>query len=442
MTCDVAVIGGGLAGCMAATAAARAGADTVLIHHAPGATAMNSGVLHLARDPQRPHRLCAGEHTDLETTIERISTVQPYHPYAVIPDAGNVLREAVEFFVCGLKKAGLEISGGPDGWLLIGNSMGTVAHAQLCLGSMAHGEFSGMNGARILVAAPTGLEGFHAPAAARSLKMLAASAYPDAVSSCFSETVSIPGGEGPNLSPFYAAELLDRAEVFEEFSDNLEKLTQASRPTHIAFPAVLGMAGADEKISKLQERLGAECFELAAPPPGVPGARIQRALETMAADAGVKVVAARARSFKSGGGRVESVAARTQHGGETEIRAGAYIAATGKFIAGGLERDGAMKETLFDLPVFLNDRPVRDVFMYDLVTPEIAEPQPLFSCGVRTDETLRALNARGRVLFSNLFCAGSLLGGYDALRHGCGAGVAMATGLFVAKNAGAADSGS
>jgi len=85
--------------------------------------------------------------------------------------------------------------------------------------------------------------------------------------------------------------------------------------------------------------------------------------------------------------------------------------------------------------VFSEGRPARDMFMYDLVKPKINEKQPIFSCGVKVDAAMNAVDAQGAAVYENVFCAGSVLGGYDSMRDRCGSGVAVATGCVAGENA-------
>jgi glycerol-3-phosphate dehydrogenase subunit B len=58
-------------------------------------------------------------------------------------------------------------------------------------------------------------------------------------------------------------------------------------------------------------------------------------------------------------------------------------------------------------------------------------PQPYLQFGVNTDNQLRAL--RGGIALDNLHVIGAVLGGYDPLQQGCGAGVSLTSALFVAE---------
>ncbi len=58
-------------------------------------------------------------------------------------------------------------------------------------------------------------------------------------------------------------------------------------------------------------------------------------------------------------------------------------------------------------------------------------PQPYLQFGVNTDNHLRPL--RGGVALENLHAIGAVLGGYDPLQQGCGAGVSLTSAVFVAE---------
>jgi glycerol-3-phosphate dehydrogenase subunit B len=59
------------------------------------------------------------------------------------------------------------------------------------------------------------------------------------------------------------------------------------------------------------------------------------------------------------------------------------------------------------------------------------DPQPYLQFGVQTDTALRALK-QGEAM-TNLYAIGAVVGGYDPLQQGCGAGVSLLGALHVAQ---------
>ena len=91
----------------------------------------------------------------------------------------------------------------------------------------------------------------------------------------------------------------------------------------------------------------------------------------------------------------------------TEIYAGQFILATGKFFAGGLAADmDKVRETVFGFDVeYFGDRSA----WFD---QDFSKPQPFLTFGLRTDEYGRVF--RGRDMVENVFAAGEILCGIDS----------------------------
>jgi glycerol-3-phosphate dehydrogenase subunit B len=435
MNYDVIVIGGGMAGYAAALRAAEKGASVALVSRAPGATFMHSGMFEIDADPFRPRSIAEPENSTLEHNIARTAAGNPHHPYAIIENAAEKLRDALKFFLGKMSGAGLELAGARENYLLIGNNAGTLKRVRICLATMAGGDFSEMSGARLLAVGPRGLDSFDPAFAAQSLMHLANRARPGTIEYSAGETIQLQQENIYNLSTWRAAEIIGRKDAAKKQVDALAALVKKHTPTHIAFPAIMGIERPGAALKLVTQRLGVPCFELAGTPPSVHGMRLQNALEKAARDAGINVVSGKVKGFKSDGRRVTSVSVDYQPSGDEELSADAFVLATGKFTAGGLRRDESLVETVFGLPTFHDGVPAADIFMYDLVTPKIAEKQPVFSCGVKVGGDMRPLNNRGSAVWSNLFCAGSVIGGYDPLRDRCGSGVAIVTGFTAGDSA-------
>ncbi len=105
-----------------------------------------------------------------------------------------------------------------------------------------------------------------------------------------------------------------------------------------------------------------------------------------------------------------------------KYEAGAVILATGGFLGGGLAspRFGVVAETVFDLPVAAaSGRPWFDERLFGA--------HEFLRFGVRVDQAMRALDASGNALYSNLYAIGSVLAGADRLAEGSREGISAAT---------------
>ena len=107
--------------------------------------------------------------------------------------------------------------------------------------------------------------------------------------------------------------------------------------------------------------------------------------------------------------------------------AAGFVLATGGVLGGGFQSDhhGRFWETIFNLPLSVpQDRSqwFRPLFMDP-------EGQPVFRGGVTVNSQFQPLDGRGGVVYRNLWAAGGLLAGADALQEHSREGIALATGV-------------
>jgi glycerol-3-phosphate dehydrogenase subunit B len=124
-----------------------------------------------------------------------------------------------------------------------------------------------------------------------------------------------------------------------------------------------------------------------------------------------------------------------------EVRAGAWVLATGRFIGGGIARRGALLETLLGLPVEASEGGASGFHLArrpsaTLTSRERRALQPLLAAGLRVDERLRPLDAHGRPAHEALFAAGAVIGGHEHAADGTGLGVAILSGFLSGAQAG------
>lgn len=122
-------------------------------------------------------------------------------------------------------------------------------------------------------------------------------------------------------------------------------------------------------------------------------------------------------------GRIESV--QTRNHGDISLKAKHFVLATGSFFNNGLVAEfDRVYEPLMQLDLCeISERA-------KWTNKEFFASQPYMAFGVKTDEKLRA-QKEGKAI-SNLYVAGAVLGGFDPLTQGCGAGVSIISALYAA----------
>ena len=351
----VLVVGAGLAGAMAALAAARRGAEVTQVWRAPGATALGYGALAFDAD---------------------LAALPPDHPLTRL-DAdpvrlGTFLDEAVGALQSGLAAAGLRLEGG---WRRSGRYAdlhGRAHTAALVPALVGRGELAGLRGRRVAVVGFDAVSDYDAESTAGTLKELnGIDAFP---------VVAPVDGIPPGGS---LTDLAGRA------APGLGQV----RAEAIAFPP--GLEGLPERG-----------FELLAGAPSPHGWALHRALEAMVEAAGVRRVRGEVAGFRGGEDRLEAAVV-----GEEDMVADAFVLASGRHIGGGLAGGRQPHEPLLGLEVFFRGRPAAD----DARLPHLVylDSAPAFEAGLRTDAALRPVDRDGRIAYGNLRAAGALLGGWD-----------------------------
>jgi glycerol-3-phosphate dehydrogenase subunit B len=375
----VLVIGGGIAGAMAAIAAVQNGAETTLVTRAPGATALYAGGMEIAAELKEMRALAAG---------------QPYHPFVRLGlndfEVVTLLDEVCYRVQSALGRAGLKVTGGwrTTGWYA--DIHGAVRPAHLVPASVHPGELTALQGKRVLVIGISAVGDYDAVATAAALADVGVLARPLTLAIDLPPVASLT-----DLVGLPAPEIKEAVEA-------------------IAFPP--GLA-----------QLPENGFELLATVPSPHGWRLLQALDAALADHGVEAMQGEVTGARVSGSRVE--AALTSRG---ELIADQFVLATGRYIGGGLVKERVVREPVFDLGVFHDGRRVDREWPERLRHLEFLSPHPAFKTGLLTDNQLRPLTWEGFVGYDNLRAAGSVLGGYDYIR-GYGFGVPLLTGWLAGR---------
>ena len=418
---EILVIGGGMAGVMAALSARRRGANVRVVRRALGATALSSGAIDVAADPIAPGgELWAQRIPPLEAA-RTMARLRPNHPYAVLKDHLGRLEEALRFAVAQLDG----LVEGPLGQnALLPTPLGTVKPAAMGQRSVLGADLATLP-ERVAVVSLGVNPAWDARLIARGLGE-AARAIGRTLEIAVVESGFFNHIEDALRSPFELGGRLDAPGALERFAEDLRRALPRGVEA-VLLPPVIGWKQKDG-VGRLSVLLGGiRCAELLSQAPSLPGLRLQEALDAALVRSGIRLEEASVSGTRARDGVfVLSTAA----GAETEVRPDAVVLATGKFIGGGITRERRFTETVLDLPVFAGGRRVRDEYIGELLSESAVSDHVAFRAGVRTDGTLRPLGTDGAPVHPRLYAAGSVLCGYDPATDKTGLGVAIFTGYL------------
>jgi glycerol-3-phosphate dehydrogenase subunit B len=191
----------------------------------------------------------------------------------------------------------------------------------------------------------------------------------------------------------------------------------------VLMPAVAGLSGTAE-VARLKELVRVPLHFLPTLPPSTPGIRIQMMLKKYFQSlGGVYMLGDSVTEGKFENGKLKSI--KTLNNEATEFEADNFVLATGSFFSKGIvASQNGVVEPVFGLDVdATSDRTEwyeRNVF----------DAQPYMKFGVATDDNFRAMKDGKAV--ENIYVAGSVLSGFNAIKDGCGAGVSILTALNAA----------
>ncbi len=413
---DVLIVGGGLAGAVAALAARSRGAAVVLVRRAPGATALSSGAISVAPDlGALPGEPLASRRPPIEAA-RRLAVAWPDHPYAV---AGvDRLAEALAFAAAELAAV---LAPPLERRRFLATLYGSAVGAGLCQHATAGGDLLAVQGT-LAVAGFRGHAAFDAPLVAAGL----ARYRPRGGPAVHALELDLPALAPGAARPHELALALDRPGGAEALGDALRAALPPGTGAAL-LPPVLGLDLSARALERIRERAGVIVAETLSDVPSVPGLRLHRAIEARLAAAGVELVQGELAAAPAPGEPVVL--------GGREVRARGWVLATGRFVGGGIARRGVLAEPALRLPVQAAEGNEAGVHLAlrpaaSLTVRDRRRPQPLLSAGLRVDGALRPLDERGRPVHPRLFAAGAVIGGHEQATDGTGLGVAILTGFL------------
>ena len=404
MKFDTIIIGGGLAGLTAGIELSRKGQKCLIVSSGQSALHFFSGSLELCSLADNP--------------FEAIAALGAEHPYSKIG------LENVKEMSAGLKNFFKEIGATMKGvkdanhWRI--TPLGVLKRAWLTLDEYATFPSTGeVPWKKVALLNIDGFLDFHTSYIAAGLAQHGVETVVGSVT--LPELEHLRNNPTEMRSTNIAKTLKD--DVLGAFAARINEY--AKDVDAVLMPAVVGLTGCTEVV-KLRELVARPLHFLATLPPSVPGIRMQLMMKKHFQKlGGTYMLGDSVVSGEFENGVLKSI--KTENHGDVRFEADNFILASGSFFSKGLAStvDG-VTEPVFGLNVdSIEERAQwykRDMF----------EAQPYMSFGVSTDEAFKA-KKDGKSI-ANLYAIGSILGGFNAMKEGCGAGVALLTAMHVSSD--------
>jgi len=410
---DVLVIGGGLAGLVAAWQAASHGKRVRLVTKGWGALYWSHGCIDILGTWNEDERTRS---ESLYENLQELTRQNPHHPYAKV--GLSRMQAAIEALAALCEAAGYPMRGSLEQNWLLPSALGSIRSTCLAPETMIAGDLR-RNDPMLIVGFEQFLD-FQPYLIAENLLyqgILARGIILDPPSLKKRRFVT-----GRVLATLFESPAF-RQEIAELLKNQLQGIKR------IGFPAVLGLTDSMQTKRHLEALLGLSAFEIPTLPPSIPGIRLHNIL---------------VRAIEGCGGRVyeglEAVKADTEGNTIQAIWTEAaarsilhpakdFVLATGGFLGGGFRRsvDGYAQETLFDLPLLPSINSAK-AFSAHFLGPDA---HPVFSLGLQVDDRFRPLDASGEIIYDNLYSVGSALGNHDGIRQRALEGVALVSGYIV-----------
>lgn len=401
MRYDNIIIGGGLSGLVSGIALLRGGSRVAIISSGKSALHFFSGSLELWHEGAE--------------AIAQLSAVDPSHPYVKIG------AERVERYTTVVKdifaRAGVSLQGGAESNHLRLTPLGALKGAWLTMDNHITFNAEGECGYRkVLLVGFDGYLDFYPEFIARSIAERGVECRICSVALAELERLRESATEmrAVNISRVM------RGKTVEELARKLAAMLADEEL--VLLPDVFGL-GEENAVERIERLVGKRVMVAPTVSASVAGVRVQRALtEEFRRLGGEFIGGDRVTSCRIENSRVMAVC--TANHEDEEFVADNYIIATGSFFSRGLVATlQGVNEPIAGLDV------VAPTSREEWYGRDLLGAQPFERFGVATDQSLRPL--LGGKPIENLYAAGALLAGADAVKEGCGGGIAVMSALRV-----------
>lgn len=413
MKYDVVIAGGGLAGLSCGVKLAESGLSCAIISAGQSALHFSSASLDLlsALPDGQPV-------TEPLSALAALAHQAPAHPYSVIGE--SAVRRCVSQAMALLQQDTLPLQGSAERnhWRLTPAGQWRMSWLTPDVVPVLSEKMT-ENWQPAAVISITGFLDFQAEMAAAALTR---QGYPAQAYTLHLPCLDKLRNNPSEFRSVNIARVLDLPQNRQELADELAQCGITEQT--LILPACFGAENSDG-IAFLQQQLNKTVYQLPTLPPSLLGIRLHQALLRRFRRAGGFVMPGDSViSVRRDGERITQLFTRNH--GDIPVQAEQFVLATGSFFSNGLASDiDHIYEPLLNLNL-TETLPRREWTSADLFAR-----QRYLEAGVATDAHLHPADARGTI--TNLYATGAVLGGYNPLQEGCGAGVSLVTAMYAAE---------
>lgn len=418
---EIVVIGEGIAGITAIVNLIKSGKNPILISKSFGATAMFSGAYDIGNSPYK--------YRTLNESLQDITEINKYHPYNYIKDVKTVLNESFQLVNNSLNLNLSTISfENPN--LFMPTQYGNFKPTSVVDKNNIQIELKNMinSGSSYAISSFDMFKNYHSQKLLNTLKDIAKSR--NSVTRFAPVKINfLKRNHDAYFQNHDFAQLLDSDKAFDKFITYLKKLSKQIDIKTIIIPPILGIEEYPKLFNRIKDECAIDMCETISLTPSVPGIRLQKAVSKYIKQNKIRKINSKVISFKQKDGEITHLT--TQNG--IEIPVSAVILATGKFIGGGIDVKSKPFESIFNLPVFYNNKGINNYSLNSMFDNDFFKNHKIYSTGVKINDKFKPVDVSNNVIYDNLFAAGNVLQGYNYLESHGGMGVAIATGYYSAQ---------
>jgi glycerol-3-phosphate dehydrogenase subunit B len=419
---DCLIIGGGIAGLTCGIRCASEGLKTAVISGGMNSLHFSSGSIDLAGYDEK-----GGIIKKPFDYISKVISRDKNHPYAA---AGiKAIKSSLAFFSNEMKAESLPLNNNGDFNHFHVTAIGTLKPSYLSQESIFNEKALGIlkDNSKITI---LNFRGFRDYYPEQTISMLKKQSLFKNIKITTGE-ISLPYylNTEKNLHEFRSVDLARIFETEKYLPRIAEEIKKASNDAEaVSLPAFLGIKNYSFIRKRLEELTGKYIYEIPSLPPSILGLRLDNALKNRFINLGGDYISGdRAESGVTTGNMLEKIV--TRGSGPSGITSKFYVLATGSFFSGGIVSEfNNIYEPLLGLKVKC-DTPGNKWYSTSFFDKK---SHPFLGYGVQTDKKLNPINSEGKTI-RNLFCAGSVLAGYNPIKEGNGGGVAISTGYSCAE---------